>query len=93
MFDYMIADMKVNEKRSPKITELSLRRAKLNITLVFISQSHFKAFETIVLNAAHYFIMKILDKRELQEIILNYLPDTKISGNFSKIIIKNHFHF
>ena len=89
----MIADMKVNEKRSPKITEVSLRRAKLNISLVFISQFHFKVFEAIVLNAAHYFIMKILDKRELQEIILNYLPDTEISGNFSKIIIKNHFHF
>ena len=50
---------------SQTIGELFLRGRKLNIPLVFISQSCFKLPKTIRLNAAHYFIMKIPDKREL----------------------------
>ena len=47
-----------------------LRGRKLNI--VFISQSYFKVPKTIRLNATHYFIMKIPNKRELQQITLNH---------------------
>ena len=47
-----------------------LRGRKLNI--VFISQSYFKVPKTIRLNATHYFIMKIPNKRELQQIALNH---------------------
>ena len=50
---------------SQTIGELFLRGRKLNIPLVFISQSCFKLPKLIRLNAAHYFIMKIPDKREL----------------------------
>ena len=42
VFDDMIADMESNKKLSPKVTELFLRGRKLNISLVFISQSYFK---------------------------------------------------
>ena len=52
-----------------------LRGRKLSISLVFISQSYFKVPKTIKLNAAYYFIMKILNKRELQQIASNHLPD------------------
>ena len=52
-----------------------LRERKLNISLVFISQSYFKVPKTIRLNATHYFIMKIPNKRELQQIASNYLSD------------------
>ena len=52
-----------------------LRRRKLNISLVFISQSYFKVPETIRLNATHYFIMKIPNKRELQQIAPNHSSD------------------
>ena len=45
MFDDMTADMESNEKLSPIIIELFLRRRKLNISLVFISQSYFKVIE------------------------------------------------
>ena len=45
MFDDMTADMEYNKKLSPIITELFLRRRKLNISLVFISQSYFKVIE------------------------------------------------
>ena len=72
----MIADMESNKKLSPKVTELFLRGRKLNISLVFISQSYFKVPKTIRLNATHYFIMKIPNKRELQQIKSNHSPDT-----------------
>ena len=75
MFDNMIADMESNKKLSPKVTELFLRGRKLNISLVFISQSYFKVPKTIRLNATHYFIMKIPNKRELQQIASNHSSD------------------
>ena len=75
VFDNMIADMESNKKLSPKVTELFLRGRKLNISLVFISQSYFKVPKTIRLNATHYFIMKIPNKRELQQIASNHSSD------------------
>ena len=74
VFDDMIADMEADKKISPIVTELFLRGRKLNISLVFISQYYFKLPKTIRLNATHYFIMKIPNKRELQQIAShNYL--------------------
>ena len=67
--------MESNKKLSPKVTELFLRGRKLNISLVFISQSYFKVPKTIRLNATHYFIMKIPNKRELQQIASNHSSD------------------
>ena len=65
MFDNMVAGMEFNKKLSPIGTELFLRGRKLNISLVFISQSYLKVPKTIRLNATHYVIMKIPNKREL----------------------------
>ena len=73
--DDMMADMESNKKLSPIVTELFLRGKKLIISLVFISQSYFKVPKTIRLNATHYFIMKIPNKRELQQIVSNHLSD------------------
>ena len=75
VFDDMIADMESNEKLSPIVTELFLRGRKLIISFVFISQSYFKVPKTIRLNATHYFIMKIPNKRELQRIGSNHSCD------------------
>ena len=75
MFDDMIADMEFNKKLSPKVTELLLRGRKLNISLIFISQSFFKVPKTVRLNATHYFIMKIPSKREPQEIASSHSSD------------------
>ena len=52
-----------------------LRERKLNILLVFISQSCFKVPKTIRLNATHYFIMKIPNKKEPQQRASNHSPD------------------
>ena len=59
----MIADIKSNKKKlSLKVTELFLKRKKLNILLAFISQSYFEVPRTIRLNTAYNFIMKIPNK-------------------------------
>ena len=68
VFDDMIADMINNKKLNSIITELFIRGRKQNISLVFITQSYFKVPKDVRLNTTHFFIMKILNKRELQQI-------------------------
>ena len=72
MFDDVISDMESNKKRKPKVTELFLRGRKLNIPLDFISQSYFKVPKTKRLNATRYFVIKISNNEELQEIASNH---------------------
>ena len=43
----MIADMLSNKKISPKVTELFVRGRKLNISVVFISQSYFAVLKKL----------------------------------------------
>ena len=74
-FDDMMADMESNKKLSPTVTELFLRGLKLNILLVIISQSYSKGPKIIGLNGTHYFIMKISNKREIQQIASNHSFD------------------
>ena len=65
VFDDMIADMINNKKLNSIVTELFNRGRKLNIYLVFITQSYFKVPKDVKLNTTHFFIMKIPNKREL----------------------------
>ena len=51
------------------------RCRKLNISIVFITQLYFKVPKDVRLNSTHFFIMKILNKRELQQIALNHSSD------------------
>ena len=57
-----------NRKLSSIVTELFLTGRKLKILLVFISSSYFKVNKIIRFNAIHFFIMKIPNRRELQQI-------------------------
>ena len=75
IFDDMIADMISNNKLNPIVTELFIRGRKLNISIVFITQSYFKVPKDVRLNSTHLFIMKIPNKRELQQIALNHSSD------------------
>ena len=75
VFDDMIADMINNNKLNPIVTELFIRGRKLNICIVFIMQSYFKVRKDVRLNSTNFFIMKIPNKRELQQIALNHLSD------------------
>ena len=78
----MIADMDNNEK----VTELYIRGRKLNTSLVFITQSFFKVPKDVRLNTAHFFIMKIPNKRELQQTVHNHSSDIDFNDfmNFCK---------
>ena len=84
VFDDMIADMINNKKLNPIVTELFITGRKLNISIVFITQSYFKVPKDVRLNSTHFFIMKILNKRELQQIILNHSSDIDFK-DFMKI--------
>ena len=68
VFDYMIADMINNKKLNSIVVELFIRGRKLNISLVFYTQSYFKVPKDVRLNSNHFFIMNILNKRELQQL-------------------------
>ena len=57
------------------MTELFIRGRKLNISLVFITQSYFKVPKDVRLNTAHFFITKILSKRKLQQIVIYHSSD------------------
>ena len=83
----MIADMINNKNLNPIETELFIRGRKLNISLVFITQSYFKVPKDVRLNTNHFFITKIGNKRELQQIVLNHLSDINIK-DFIKIYKK-----
>ena len=74
VFDDMIADMINNKKINPIVTELFIRGRKL-ISIVFITQSYFKVPKYITLNSTHFFIMKITNKRELQQTATNHSSD------------------
>ena len=73
-FDDTIADM-INNKLNSIVTELFIRCRKLNIFLVFINQSYFKVPKDVRNNSTHFFIMKISNKRELQQIAINHSSD------------------
>ena len=65
LFDDMIADIITNNKFQVIIKELFIRSRKLNISLVFITQSYFSVPKEVRLNSTLYLIMKIHNKREL----------------------------
>ena len=69
-----------------------LRGRKLNISFVFISQFYFQMPKTIRLNATHYFIMKIPNKREPQQIALNHSSDIGFK-DFMKVYTKEAYSF
>ena len=87
VFDDMIAGMINNKKLDPVVTELFIRGRKLGISIVFITQSYFKVPKDVRLNSTHLFIMKIPNKRELQEISLNHSSDINFK-DFMKIYKK-----
>ena len=84
VFNDMIADMINNKRLNSIVTELFIRDKKLIISFVFVTQSYFKVPKDIRLNSTHFFIMKIPNERELQQIALNHSSDIS-SKDFIKI--------
>ena len=87
VFDDMIADMINNKKLNPVVTEVFIRGRKLNIPIVCITQSYFKVPKDVRLNSTHFFIMRIPNKTELQQISINHLSDVDFK-DFMKIYKK-----
>ena len=64
-----------NKKFQVIIKELFIRCRKLNVSLVFIPQSYFSVSKYVRLNSTHYLIMKINNRKELQNIAVNHSAD------------------
>ena len=75
VFDGMIADVMTNKKFQAIIKELLIRCRKLIISLVFITQSYFSVPKEVRLNSTYYLIMKIHNRRKLQNIAINHSAD------------------
>ena len=75
VYDDMIADIMTNKKFQAIIKELFIRCRKLNISLVFITQSLFSVPKDFRLNSKHCLIMKINNKRKLQSIAISHFAD------------------
>ena len=71
----MVAGILSNKTFKTIVKELFIRCRKLNISLVFITQSYFSVPKDVRLNSTHYLIMKINNKRELQNIAINNFAD------------------
>ena len=84
IFDDMIADIMTNKRFQAIIKELFIRCRKLNISLAFITQSYFSVPKDVKLNSTHYLIIKINNKRELQNIAINHSADNDYN-DFIKI--------
>ena len=80
----MILDILTNKRFQAIIKELLIRCRKLNISLAFITQSYFSVPKDVRLNSTHYLIMKINNKRELQNIAINHSADIDYQ-DFKKI--------
>ena len=76
-----------NKNFNPVVTELFIRGRKLNSLIVFITQSYFKVPKDVRLNSTHFFIIKIPNKRELQQTALNHSSDIDFK-DFIKIYKK-----
>ena len=75
VFEDIIADMIHNKKLNSIVTELFIRGRKINISLVFITQTIIKVPKDVRLNTSHFFIAKVQNKRELQQIAINHSSD------------------
>ena len=82
--DDMIADMIDNKKLNSTVAKLFIRGRKLNISVVFITQLHFRVPKDFWLNTTRFCIAEIPNKIELQQISINHSSDIK-TGNFINI--------
>ena len=84
VFDDMTANIMTNRIFQVIIKELFIRCRKLNISLAFITQSYFSVAKDVRLNSTHYLIMKMNNRRELQNIAINHSAETDYK-DFMKI--------
>ena len=83
------------KKLNPIVTELFIRIRKLNVSLVFITQSYFAVPKNTRLNSIQYLIMKIRNKGEIQQIAFNHyqILTLKTLWIFIKNVLQNNILF
>ena len=86
VFDDMVDDMIHNKKLNSIVTELFVRGRKLNSSLVFITQSYFNVPKDVRLNTSPFFIAKVPNKRELQQITIHHSSDINTKDFVLKIL-------
>ena len=64
-----------DKKLQVVMKELFIRCRKLNISFVLITQSYFSVTKDVRLNSTHCLILKINNKRELQNITITHSAD------------------
>ena len=67
VFDDMITDIEYNKNFKQIIKELFYRARKINVSIVFITQSYFRTLKDARLNSTHYILMRIGNKKELKK--------------------------
>ena len=93
VFEDMIDDLMNRKKLNSVVTELLIWGRKLNISIFFIIQSYFKFPKDVRLNSTHFFIIKISNKREPQQIAVNNLSDIDFKGFIKIYLPLNHILF
>ena len=94
VFD-MIADIIKNKKLNLIVTELFIRGRKINISLVFITQSYFKVPKDVRLNTTHFLFQKFQIKENFEKLqyIIHQILVLKILKIFIKDVLLNRIHF
>ena len=75
IFDDMISHVMSDKKAQQILKDLFVRCRKLNNSLYFLTQSYFSVPKDIRLNCTHYILLKLNNKRELQNIAINHSAD------------------
>ena len=88
VFDDMIADIMSNKKFQAIIKELFIRYRKKNISLEFITQSYFSVPKDVRLNSTLYLIMKINNRKELQDLQRMYKKTVFFIDNWYYVTCK-----
>ena len=75
VFDDIISHVMSNKKAQEVLKYLFIRCRKLSISLCFLTQSYFSVPKDVRLNGTHYIIIKLDDKREIPNIVINHSAD------------------
>ena len=89
----MITDMDNNEKLNKIVTELFIRGRKLNIYLVFITQSFFEVPKDVRLNTTHFLLWKFQIKENFKILclIVHQILTLKAYESFQNMCCKTTF--
>ena len=95
IFDDMISHVMSDKKAQQILKDLFIRCRKLNISLCFLTQSYFSVPKDVRLNCTHYILFKLNNKRELQNIAINYSADIDYKDfiKIYRIYTKEPFNF